>query len=85
VSFWATPRQRSTYGWEGLFRVDWIEPNKQLDSTRSRVIVGGAYWFPHQGTVSSALLFDFENVGNNDFTPTRADERRYAVHALISF
>jgi hypothetical protein len=30
-------------------------------------------------------LFDFENVGNNDFAPPRADERRYAVHALISF
>ena len=30
--------------------------------TRSRVIVGAAYWFPHQGTVTSALLFDFENV-----------------------
>jgi hypothetical protein len=85
VSFWATPRQSPSYGWEGLFRVDWIEPNKDVDPTRSRVIVGAAYWFPHQGTVSSALLVDFENVGNNDFTPPRADERRYAVHALISF
>jgi hypothetical protein len=83
VSFWAVPR--ASNGWEGLFRVDWIEPNKELDPTRSRVIVGAAYWFPHQGTVTSALLFDFENVGNNDFTPPRADERRYAVHALISF
>ena len=72
-------------GWEGLFRVDWIEPNKDLDPTRSRFIVGVAYWFPHQGTVTSALLFDFENVDNNDFTPPRSDERRYAVHALISF
>jgi hypothetical protein len=83
VSFWATPR--ASNGWEGLFRVDWIEPNKDLDPTRSRFIVGVAYWFPHQGTVSSALLLDFENVGNNDFTPPRSDERRYAVHALISF
>jgi hypothetical protein len=83
VSFWATPR--ASNGWEGLFRVDWIEPNKSLDPTRTRLIVGGAYWFPHQGTVSSAVLFDIENVGNNDFTPPRADERRYAVHGLISF
>lgn len=83
VSFWAVPR--ASNGWEGLFRVDWIEPNKELDPTRSRFIVGAAYWFPHQGTVTSALLVDFENVGNNGFTPPRADERRYAVHALISF
>ena len=73
-------------GWEGLFRVDWIEPNKESGCRqRSRFIVGAAYWFPHQGTVTTALLFDFENVDNNDFTPARADERRYAVHALISF
>jgi hypothetical protein len=44
-----------------------------------------AYWFPHQGNVSTALLFDIENVDNHDFVPARADERRYALHALVSF
>ena len=49
------------------------------------MIAGVAYWFPHQGRVSTALLFDFENVDNNDFVPARPDERRFAVHALVNF
>ena len=58
---------------------------RSLDARRNRTIVGAAYWFPHQGTVSTALLFDFENVDNKDFTPARPDERRFAVHALVNF
>ena len=79
------PKTPDNIGWEGLIRFDHLEPNKTLDARRNRTILGVAYWFPHQGTVTSALLLDFENVGNNDFTPPRSDERRYAVHALISF
>lgn len=83
LSFWVTPRAPN--GWEGLLRVDWIEPNKDLDSTRTRLIGGVAYWFPHQGSVSTALLFDIEQVTNNDFVPARPDERRFAVHGLVTF
>ena len=35
--------------------------------------------------MTTALLFDFENVDNQDFVPARSDERRYAVHALVNF
>jgi hypothetical protein len=83
VSFFVTPR--ASNGWEGLFRLDWIEPNQDLDPTRTRTIGGVAYWFPHQGNVSATLLFDVEQVNNNDFVPARSDERRFAVHMLINF
>jgi hypothetical protein len=56
-----------------------------VDSERNRAIFGVAYWFPRQGAVSSALLFDYEQVDNDAYTPVRADERRWAIHALISF
>ena len=82
-SLWATPR--ATNGWEGLLRFDHIEPNTDAPGTRDRFIGGVAYWFPHQGNVSTALLFDFENVSNKDFLPERADERRYALHAQVVF
>jgi len=82
-SIWVTPR--ATNGIEGLLRFDHVEPNDDLPGERDRIIGGVAYWFPHQGNVSTALLFDIENVDNHDFVPARADERRYALHALVSF
>jgi hypothetical protein len=84
-SFWATPKTPDNIGWEGLIRFDHIEPDKSLDARRNRTILGVAYWFPHQGGVSTALLIDFENVDNQHFVPDRPDERRYAVHALLNF
>jgi hypothetical protein len=83
VSFYVAPR--ASNGWEGLFRLDWLEPNEELDPTRTRTIGGVAYWFPRQGNVSATLLFDVEQVTNNDFVPTRPDERRFALHMLINF
>ena len=38
-----------------------------------------------QGSVSAALLLDYENVDNRSYAPARPDERRWAVHALINF
>ena len=84
-SAWVTPKTPDNIGWEGLVRFDHMEPDKTLEGRRNRAILGVSYWFPHQGTVSTALLFDFENVDNNDFAPARPDERRYAVHALVNF
>jgi hypothetical protein len=82
-SVFVTPR--SATGWEGLLRYDHLEPNTGARGTRTRTVAGVAYWFPHQGSVSSALLFDFEGVNNRDFAPVRADERKFAVHALVNF
>lgn len=82
-SLWATPRAAN--GWEGLIRYDHLEPNKDLDAKKNRTLAGVAYWFPHQGSVSVAMLFDWEQVNYNDFAPARATERRIALHALVNF
>jgi hypothetical protein len=85
-SVWVTPKQSATNtGFEGLLRYDRLEPDTHNDSVRGRFIAGVAYWFPHQGPVTAALLFDYEQVDNDDFVPARTDERRYAVHMLVSF
>jgi Phosphate-selective porin O and P len=85
-SVWATPKQRAdNIGFEGLLRYDRLEPNKSKDSVRGRFIGGVAYWFPHQGAVTTVLLFNIENVTNDDFVPVRSDERRYSLHMLVNF
>ena len=54
-----------------------------FDGKENRVIVGAAYWFPHQGSVSSALLVDYD--GQHFDNITTAPVRSVAVHALVSF
>jgi hypothetical protein len=82
-SVWATPR--ATNGWEGLLRFDHLEPNIDVSGTRNRSLAGVAYWFPHQGTVSTALLLDFEQVKFNDFATPQPTQNRLALHALVNF
>jgi len=83
-TIWVTPR--TTIGWEGLFRFDHIDPNKAAPAQqRERTIAGVAYWFPHQGNVSTALLFDYDNATFTGFTPSQPTRRLYAVHALLNF
>lgn len=83
-SVWITPR--STKGWEGLLRYDHMEPNTSNSSlTRTRTIAGVAYWFPHQGSVSTALLFDLDDAKFKNFAPAQPEQRKFAVHALVNF
>jgi hypothetical protein len=83
-SIWATPK--STIGIEGLLRHDRHKPNRALDSqVRSRTILGIAYWFPRQGTVSSALLLDYDAQTFHAFMPALPKQSRVAVHGLVSF
>jgi len=83
-SVFVTPR--TARGWEGLLRFDHMEPDKSAPSRlRERAIVGVAYWFPHQGTVSTALMFDLDNATFEAFAPPQVTQRRYAVHALVNF
>lgn len=85
-SAWVTPR--TTIGWEGLLRVDQLEPDTALPSQKKkRTIAGVAYWFPHHGGVSTALLVDVDNLKFDGFpaTSTTATLRRIAVHALVNF
>jgi hypothetical protein len=83
-SIWATPRSPS--GWELLLRYDRLTPDTDFDQqTRSRTIAGIAYWFPHQGTVSSALLLDYDRQSFANAVPAQPKQERIAVHALVSF
>ena len=74
------------HGWEGLLRFDRLEPNTDVSGRRKmRAIAGVAYWFAQQGTVASALLFDVDNVKADGFATPQPTQRKYAVHALVSF
>ncbi len=88
LSVWATPKSSKGYGWEGLLRYDHLvqeQSTSTLEGNRDRTIVGIAYWFPRQGSVSSALLLDYEAVNNRDYAPVRANERRWILHGLVNF
>jgi hypothetical protein len=83
-SFWFTPR--STVGLEGLFRYDHFTPNTSFDDrTRHRTIVGVAYWFKHQGPVSSALMLDWDGANFDKLVPPQATQNKIALHALVNF
>jgi hypothetical protein len=82
-SVFVTPK--STKGVEALLRFDHFEPNKSNDTKRDRQIYGVAYWFPHQGNVSTALMFDVDNATFKNFTPAQPTQRRIAVHGLVNF
>jgi hypothetical protein len=83
-SMWATPRARN--GWEGLLRYDHMTPDTSAGhQTRTRTIVGVAYWFPHQGNVSSALMLDYDGQTFHEFTTALPKQERIAVHGLVSF
>jgi hypothetical protein len=83
-SFWATPK--TTIGWELLLRYDHLMPDARFENqVRNRTIAGVAYWFPHQGAVSSALLFDYDGQTFDNFVPAQPKNSKVAVHALINF
>jgi hypothetical protein len=83
-SAFVTPR--TSMGLEGLLRFDHLEPNRSLsEQTRFRTIAGVAYWFPHQGNVSTALLFDVDNLKLDGFLPAQPTQRKIAVHALVNY
>ncbi|PWT85784.1 MAG: hypothetical protein C5B57_02315 [Blastocatellia bacterium] len=83
-SFWLTPK--SPIGWEALIRYDHLIPNTEFESqTRSRKIFGVAYWFPHQGNVSAALMLDYDGQTFDNFTPAQPSQKKLAVHALVNF
>jgi hypothetical protein len=53
------------------------------DQHQNRTIVGVAYWFPHQGNVSTAILFDYD--GQHFDNITTAPVRSISVHGLLNF
>jgi hypothetical protein len=53
------------------------------DQRQKRTIAGIAYWFPHQGNVSTAILVDYD--GQHFDNITTAPVRSVSVHGLINF
>ena len=83
-SVFVTPK--TPQGWEGLIRFDHTVPNQAVKSqVRERTIAGLAYWFPHQGNVSTALMLDYDNATFDGFSPSQPTQKRLAVHALVNF
>jgi hypothetical protein len=95
-SFWFTPK--STIGLEGLFRYDHYTPTTSTTGAppavgtpafdqryRYRTIVGVAYWFKHQGAVSSALMLDYDGFNQDHLVPAQPKQNKIALHALINF
>jgi hypothetical protein len=84
-SIWATPKESAnSVGWEGLIRYDHHTPNTAFDSQKqNRFITGLAYWFPHQGAVSTALMIDYDGqILENATVPAN---KSVFVHALVNF
>jgi hypothetical protein len=86
-SFWATPKKPFDTGSsvEVLLRYDHLQPNTLVPADRTRTIAGLAYWFPHQGTVSTALMLDYDGQTFQNFTPAQPAQKRIAVHGLVNF
>ncbi len=91
-SIWAVPR--SPKGWEGLFRYDHFDPNKDFDVRKKRTLIGVAYWFhSQQAPATATVLVDYEKVTYEagfgaalvPATSDPPDEKRYAVHTLFNF
>ena len=53
------------------------------DQRQNRTIAGVAYWFPHQGNVSTAILFDYDAQSFDNITT--APVHALTLHGLINF
>lgn len=86
-SFFFTPFfQEKGSGPEALLRFDSFKPDTDLDGRRNRLIVGAAYWFPHQGNnANAALMLDYEQVTFNNAPTPDATQKRLTLHGLIQF
>jgi hypothetical protein len=85
--------------WEVLARYDHWTPNRSgtiapasltgrlgipfSDQKQNRTIFGVSYWFPHEGNVSTAILFDYDGQGFDNITT--APTKGVAIHGLLNF
>jgi hypothetical protein len=97
-SFWITPRvllaipatapptSVTRASIEGLVRYDRLEPDRDRPGAKERFIAGVAFW-PRLMTagVTTAFLLDYERVTYRGFVTAQPEERRVAVHMLVSY
>ena len=53
------------------------------DQHQNRMIFGIAYWFPHQGNVSAAILIDYDAQSFDNITAP--ETKAVSVHGLLNF
>ena len=53
------------------------------DQHQNRMIFGIAYWFPHQGNVSAAILIDYDAQSFDNITAP--ETKTVSVHGLLNF
>jgi hypothetical protein len=53
------------------------------DQHQNRTIVGFAYWFPHQGNVSTAIMVDYDGQSFDNITTTPT--KSWFIHGLLNF
>jgi hypothetical protein len=47
--------------------------------------MGVSYWFPHQGSVSSALMIDYDGQTFNNYATAQPAQKKIAIHGLVNF
>ena len=84
-SFWFTPK--STVGRRRTVPLRSLHAERptSMIATRDRTIVGVAYWFKHQGTVSTAIMLDYEEANFDKLVPPLAKTTKIALHGLVNF
>ncbi len=86
LSVFVTPFfDRKGRGLEGLLRMDFFDPNVDVAGSQRRLIAGVAYWFPKPGTATAALLANVEQLSYRGGVVSKPTERKFGVHALITF
>jgi len=53
------------------------------DQHQNRTIFGIAYWFPHQGNVSAAILLDYDAQSFDNITTP--ESKAVSIHGLLNF
>ena len=53
------------------------------DQHQNRTIFGVAYWFPHEGNVSAAILVDYDGQSFDNITTP--ESKSVSVHGLLNF
>ena len=75
-SVWVNPKTPQGLG--RALRVRPPGPQQDRRPGAERTIVGVSYWFPHQGTVSTALLLDYDDAKFKNFTPAQPEQKKIA-------
>lgn len=73
-------------GPEALIRFDHWQPDTSKSDVRERTVIGASYWWTQKGSgVSAALMLDYEGVTVKNPTSPQPDQRRLALHTVLSF